>query len=854
VLNKQYLNLNYKINPLVYKIEKIAEIITANFLLNEKSDLLIEHLLLDSRKLLFPESSLFFALDGPRRNGISFVKELYNKGVRNFVIADTSVNEEFKSYSGSNFLLVEDVLSALHSLVAFHRKQFNIPVIGITGSNGKTIVKEWLYELLHTDYQIIRSPKSYNSQVGVPLSVWQMNETHTLAIFEAGISLPEEMEKLEKIIQPSIGVLTNIGEAHSEGFFTQQQKINEKLKLFLKSDVLIYGADNLDLDLSVNQLIENQKDVIQTQLFSWCTHQKGLLEVYEITKTNTQTIISAYDHRKNRAELTEQISITIPFTDDASIQNAITCWSVLLYLEIPTSVIEKRMLQLNSVEMRLELKQGINNCSVINDSYSADINSLTIALDFLLQQQQHPTRTLILSDILESGKSSAELYGAVAAILQQKSIQRFIGVGPEICKLQHLFKNIPQSFFFSSVADCLQQFYSIHFHNETILLKGARVFEFEQISHLLEEKLHQTVLEINLNAVTHNLKAYQQLLNPGVKLMAMVKAFSYGSGGFEIANLLQFNQVDYLAVAYADEGVELRRAGINLPILVLNPEEVTFDLLVKYHLEPEIYSFGILNGFKNYLEKSAVNSYPVHIKLDTGMHRLGFEANDLLELGNLLKNSKNFKIQSVFSHLAASESQEHDAFTKLQAEEFLNGCSILQKALGYSFLRHIANTSSIHRHPNLQLDMVRLGIGLYGVDNNLEMQARLKNVSTLKTTISQIKKVAAGESVGYNRMGIVNADTLVATVRIGYADGYPRVLSNGVGSMWVKGNLVPVIGNICMDMTMLNITGTNIKEGDEVIVFGENLLVTDLAKKAQTIPYEILTGVSQRVKRVYFEE
>ena len=854
MLNKQYLNLNYKINPLVYKIEKIAEIITANFLLNEKSDLLIEHLLLDSRKLLFPESSLFFALDGPRRNGISFVKELYNKGVRNFVIAETSVNEEFKSYSGSNFLLVEDVLSALHSLAAFHRKQFNIPVIGITGSNGKTIVKEWLYELLHTDYQIVRSPKSYNSQVGVPLSVWQMNETHTLAIFEAGISLPEEMEKLEKIIQPSIGVLTNIGEAHSEGFFTQQQKINEKLKLFLKSDVLIYGADNLDLDLSVNQLIENQKDVIHTQLFSWCTQQKGLLEVYKITKKNTQTIISAYDHRKDRAELTEQISITIPFTDDASIQNAITCWSVLLYLEIPTSVIEKRMLQLNSVEMRLELKQGINNCSVINDSYSADINSLTIALDFLLQQQQHPTRTLILSDILESGKSSAELYGAVAAILQKKSIQRFIGVGPEICKLQHLFKNIPQSFFFSSVADCLQQFYSIHFHNETILLKGARVFEFEQISHLLEEKLHQTVLEINLNAVTHNLKAYQQLLNPGVKLMAMVKAFSYGSGGFEIANLLQFNQVDYLAVAYADEGVELRRAGINLPILVLNPEEVTFDLLVKYHLEPEIYSFGILNGFKNYLEKSAVNSYPVHIKLDTGMHRLGFEANDLMELGNLLKNSKNFKIQSVFSHLAASESQEHDAFTKLQAEDFLNGCSILQKALGYSFLRHIANTSSIHRHPNLQLDMVRLGIGLYGVDNNLEMQARLKNVSTLKTTISQIKKVAAGESVGYNRMGIVNADALVATVRIGYADGYPRVLSNGVGSMWVKGNLVPVIGNICMDMTMLNISGTNIKEGDEVIVFGENLLVTDLAKKAQTIPYEILTGVSQRVKRVYFEE
>jgi alanine racemase len=512
------------------------------------------------------------------------------------------------------------------------------------------------------------------------------------------------------------------------------------------------------------------------------------------------------------------------------------------------------MLQLKAVEMRLELKQGINNCSVINDSYSADINSLTIALDFLVQQQQHPTRTLILSDILESGKTGVELYGAVASILQQKNIQRFIGIGPDIFKHQQVFHNIPQSFFFSSIAECMQQFYSIHFHNETILLKGARVFEFEQISHLLEEKLHQTVLEINLNAVTHNLKAYQQLLQPGVKLMAMVKAFSYGSGGFEIANLLQFQQVDYLAVAYADEGVELRRAGINLPILVLNPEEATFDVLVNYHLEPELYSFGILNGFQQYLERSAVKNYPVHIKLDTGMHRLGFETKDLFELGELLQPTSPFKVQSVFSHLAASDSEEHDSFTKLQAEEFLKGCAFLHTAIGYTFIRHIANTSSIHRHPNLQLDMVRLGIGLYGVDSNLEMQSKLKNVSTLKTTISQIKQVAAGQSIGYSRMGRVNVDTLIATVRIGYADGYPRVLSNGVGSMWVNGNLVPVIGNVCMDMTMLDITGTSIKEGDEVIVFGEPLPVTDLANSAQTIAYEILTGVSQRVKRVYFEE
>ncbi len=839
---------------MVYSIEKIAKITSADFLLKEKSDTIIEHLLLDSRKLLFPSSSLFFALGGPRRNGHTFIKELYNKGVRNFVIADRKGMDEITSFSGSNFLLVEDVLSALHALAAFHRQQFNIPVIGITGSNGKTIVKEWLYQLLHTDYQIVRSPKSYNSQIGVPLSVWQMNQTHTLAIFEAGISLPNEMEKLQKIIEPTIGIFTTIGDAHAEGFSTQQQKIDEKIKLFSNSEVLIYGSDAPDLNVAVNQFTKHAADAGKIQLFSWSIHQQGLLEVVEIKKTKNQTIISAYDHRKKNADSIKQIAITIPFTDDASIQNALTCWSVLLYLNISTSVIEKRMLQLSPVEMRLELKQGINNCSVINDSYSADINSLTIALDFLVQQQQHPTRTLILSDILESGKSNAELYAAVAAILEQKNIQRFIGIGPEISKQQHLFKNIPQSFFFSSIAACLQQFYSIHFHNETILLKGARIFEFEQLSHLLEEKLHQTVLEINLNAVTHNLKAYQQLLKPGVKMMAMVKAFSYGSGGFEIANLLQFNQVDYLAVAYADEGVELRRAGINLPILVLNPEEATFDILVNYHLEPELYSFTILNGFQNYLEKLAVNSYPVHIKLDTGMHRLGFEAKDLVELGNLLKDNNRFKVQTVFSHLAASDSQEHDAFTKLQADEFLKGCSILQEALGYSFIRHIANTSSIHRHPNLQLDMVRLGIGLYGVDSNIDMQSKLENVSTLKTTISQIKKVAAGESIGYSRMGRAKEEKLIATVRIGYADGFPRVLSNGVGSMWVKGNLVPVIGNVCMDMTMLDITGTNIKEGDEVIVFGENLPVSDLATKAQTIAYEILTGVSQRVKRVYFEE
>ena len=512
------------------------------------------------------------------------------------------------------------------------------------------------------------------------------------------------------------------------------------------------------------------------------------------------------------------------------------------------------MLLLRPVEMRLELKKGINNCSVINDSYSADINSLMIALDFLMQQQQHPNRTLILSDILQSGKSGAALYTDVVSILQQKNINRFIGIGPEISKQKDAFKNIAQTFFYTSIADFKEHFHSLHFYNETILLKGARIFEFEQISHLLEEKVHQTVLEINLNAITHNLKQYQQQLSPGVKLMAMVKAFSYGSGSFEIASLLQFHKVDYLTVAYADEGVELRKAGITLPIMVMSPEENTFDVMLQYNLEPELYSFNILQSFKKYLAQSAIDNYPVHIKLDTGMHRLGFEPQDIAELAAVLQSSAALKLQTVFSHLAASGAAAHDTFTQQQADIFLHSCNTLQNVLGYPFLRHIANTSAIHLHKNLQLDMVRLGIGLYGVDSNAVMQQQLKNVTTLKTTIAQIKKIKAGESVGYNRSSIAQKDSIIATVRIGYADGYPRILSNGVGKMYVNKKLAPVTGHVCMDMTMLDVTGIDAKEGDEVIVFGEALPVSDLAAWANTISYEILTGISQRVKRVYFEE
>ncbi len=830
-----------------YTIAQIIPVIKAKPL-QQASDAVIEQILLDSRKLLFPASSIFFALGGPRRNGNLFIPELYKKGIRSFVVDENFVDAAPVNFPGANFLQVPDTLQALHLLTAFHRQQFDFPVIGITGSNGKTIVKEWLYQLLQNDYNIVRSPKSYNSQIGVPLSVWQMNSAHNLGIFEAGISQPGEMQQLEKIISPTIGVFTNIGEAHGEGFLNIRQKINEKLKLFVHSDLLIYCADDPDINDAVNTFKNNVRAGDDDfRLFSWSKKETATLQIISIENKGTQTVITTVFNEKT-------IKFSIPFSDEASIENAITCCCVLLQLGISNATVAKRMLLLRPVEMRLELKQGINNCSVINDSYSADINSLTIALDFLQHQQQHPKHTLILSDILQSGKSSADLYKDVAFILQQKNINRFIGIGPEIMRQAGAFKNISEAAFFSSTAEFKQQFHSQHFHDETILLKGARLFEFEQISHLLEQKVHQTVLEINLNAITHNLKAYQQQLNPGVQLMAMVKAFSYGSGGFEIANLLQFHKVDYLAVAYADEGVELRKAGISLPIMVMNAEETTFDVLVQYSLEPELFSFGILTAFENYLKQSGITNYPVHIELDTGMRRLGFEQNDMEALCKKLSSTEHFKVQTVFSHLAASDDIAHDDFTQYQAAAFLHGCQLLKKALGYPFVRHIANTSAIHRHKELQFDMVRLGIGLYGVDSDPAIQQQLKNVTTLKTTISQIKKVKAGESVGYSRKGVAAKDSLIATVRIGYADGYPRLLSNGDGKMLVNEQLAPVIGNVCMDMTMLDVTGLGANEGDEVIVFGEQLPVAEMAAWAHSIAYEILTGISQRVKRVYYEE
>jgi alanine racemase len=849
-----------------YTIRHIAGIVKGDFL-RFRGDDTIDHLLLDSRRLIFPASSLFFALRGPRRDGRNYLAELYRRGVRNFVVqergglpADTGPAADAGSLADAmpdaNILFVTDTLVALQQLAAWHRVQFSIPVIAITGSNGKTIVKEWLNQLLEADYHIVRSPKSYNSQTGVPLSVWQLQPAHELAIFETGISRRGEMRRLEAILKPTIGIFTNIGEAHSEGFGSLAEKAAEKLELFAGADVLIYCADQPEAARAVNDWIVKMADhdVEDPPLrFGWGHGHDVAVRIDSIEKQNGWTKITGYFQEQD-------LSFSIPFTDDASIENAMHCLAACLWLKLPMEKIARRLRQLAPIAMRLELKSGINHCSIINDSYSADLSSLAIALDFLSQQQQHDRRSVILSDILESGRPEEDLYAEVARALQQKKVNRLIGIGERIStnaeRIGEWFDG--ELVFYPSVAAFRHDLHRLHFYDETILLKGARIFEFEEIDRLLTERIHQTVMEIDLNAMAGNLRAYRQLLQPATRIMAMVKAFAYGSGSFEIANLLQFHGVDYLGVAYADEGVALRKAGIRVPIMVMNTENSGFDSLVQYNLEPVIYSFPLLRSFDGWLKKEGIPTFPIHIELETGMNRLGFPAQEWNDLLRELPATA-LKLQSVFSHFAASEEAQQDAFSLRQAAAYLDMAARLEEALGYPFLRHIANSAAIIRLPQLQLDMVRLGIGLYGIDPAAMDSAGiaelpLQEVSTLKTTIAQIKYLQDGDTIGYNRRGMAVEGTVIATVRIGYADGYSRNLGNGAGKMWVRGRLAPTIGSISMDLAMIDITGiSGVSEGDEVIVFGKELSVSQLAIWAQTIPYEILTGISHRVKRIYFE-
>ena len=814
---------------MILTIRNIVSIIKAQWV-GQNETAIVDSISIDSRSLQNDENTLFFALYGPNHDGHLFIEELIAKGVSHFVVKKIPEGLELKA----KFLIVEDTLDALQKFAAYYRSQFDFPIIGITGSNGKTIIKEWLNFLLSPDYNIIRSPKSYNSQVGVPLSILGINEKHNLGIFEAGISQMHEMDKLQKIIQPTIGILSNIGSAHDEGFSSVAEKIKEKLKLFISVNVLILNK-NKTICAFINPKIKQ---------FSWCSDDKSA-DVF-ITKKNTGEVTELHVTYRE-----DTFPITIPFQDQASIENAIHCMMVMLYFGYNHKVIQGRMSMLYPVEMRLKVKNGIYNCTLIDDSYSSDFQSLKIALDFLENQKQHKKKTLILSDIFQSGLGNEELYSLVSQLIISNKINRVIGIGETITQYKNKFINCIT---FKNVSDFTNAFEKLNFENETILIKGARNFHFEEIVSMLEEKTHETVLEINLNAISHNLTFYKSKLDPKTKMMVMVKAFGYGNGGFEIAKLLEHHKVDYLGVAFADEGISLKNAGIRVPIMVLNPETTSFTAIIQHHLEPEIYSVKGLKAFLKIAEQKKLKHFPIHIKIDTGMHRLGFEEDNLEDLIQILKGNETVQIKSILSHMATSDDLNHDAFSKSQIALFEKLSTKIQTELNIKPILHILNTSGITNYPEAQYDMVRLGIGLYGISNDEEEQKELENVGTLKSVISQIRTIDKGESVGYGRRFIADRSTRVATIPIGYADGIRRSWGNGVGYVTINGKQAKIIGSICMDMLMVDVTDIDCKEGNTVIVFGENPTVPFMAKQLNTIPYEILTSISQRVKRVFFRE
>lgn len=818
-------------------MDEIAAIVDGEIITKGYKDQVITDILIDSRRLTTSDKCLFIALVSKKNDAHRYIADLEKKGIKNFIVTDKSY-----STSGINCIYVENTLKALHKLTAFHRKKFKLPVIGITGSNGKTIVKEWLYQLLNPDTKVVRSPKSYNSQVGVPLSVWQLNTDSELGIFEAGISEPDEMGKLQPIINPTIGIFTNIGPAHSENFISIKQKVGEKLNLFTKVKTLIYCPDYSEIQETIIK-----SEILNTiEAFTWSKKQDASLRINQVLHEKQQTKITGIFGNN-------EISIVIPFADDASAENAILCWATLLHLGYENKTIAERMLNLQPIAMRMEMKEGINHCSIINDSYNSDFVSLSIAIDFLNQQNQHRKKTIILSDILQSGQDDNELYGEIGVLLRKKNINKLIGIGSAISKQQDKFE--AEKYFFPTTDAFLRQYSFTAFQNESILLKGARVFEFEQISQALQQKAHETVLEINLNALINNLGYFRKKLNPGTKIMAMVKAFSYGSGSFEIANILQYHRIDYLAVAYADEGVELRKAGITVPIMIMNPDQQSFDSIIKHDLEPEIYSFRTLDLLEEAIQTNIIvenKPVKVHIKLDTGMHRLGFMPGEIEALIDRLINTKTIFVQSVFSHLAASEDPAEDAFTRRQFEQFNEMAAKFRREVNPELLAHILNSAGINRFPEAQMDMVRLGISLYGITFN--ENENLENVSTLKSIVSQIKEIKAGETIGYNRTGRAEKDMTIAIVPVGYADGLNRKLSNGKGKLYINGKPAPIIGNVCMDMCTIDITGLPVNEGDDVIIFGKDHPITGLARDLETIPYEVLTNISRRVKRVYYHE
>ena len=812
---------------MTYTIDEIAQVIGAER--KGTTEAKINWLLIDSRSLCFPEETLFFALKTEKNDGHKYIEELYRRGVRNFVVESLPI----QGTKDCNFLMVKSPLKALQDLAAYHRSQLDIPVIGITGSNGKTTVKEWLYQLLSPDFNVCRSPRSYNSQVGVPLSVWLINPHNDLAIIEAGISQSGEMAKLERIVKPTIGVMTNLGAAHQENFMSYGIKCAEKMQLFKDCKTLVLNSKDATILQCAETLPERVKRVS--------------LQVRQVEKDNDHATIW-FEHEGQIGQY------TIPFIDDASIENSITCFSTALTVFTgDIRVLCERMSRLEQVAMRLEVKDGKNGCTLINDSYNSDVQSLDIALDFMSRRpetkKQH--RTLILSDILQSGETPRSLYSRVAQMAASRGIEKVIGVGEELTACEGYF---PMEHYMFRTTDAL-----IHsevfgkLRNEFILIKGARHFRFDKVSDLLTLKVHQTILEVNLNALVNNVRYYRHFMKPETKMVCMVKASGYGVGSLETSKTLQDNGVDYLAVAVADEGADLREAGITANIMIMNPETTSFKMLFDYSLEPEVFSFDLLEQLIYAAEKEGITNFPIHIKLDTGMHRLGFNPEkDMPRLIERLSRQTALVPCSVFSHFVGSDGDEFDAFSHRQFALFDQASRQLQAAYSHKIIRHICNSAGIEHFPEYHLDMVRLGLGLYGI--NARNNHILNNVATLKTTILQIREVPKGDSIGYSRRTVLERDSRIAAIPIGYADGLNRHLGNRGCYCLVNGQKADYVGNICMDVCMLDVTDIDCKEGDQVEIFGDHLPVTVLSDALGTIPYEVLTGISNRVQRIYIQE
>ena len=820
-----------------YSIEKVTTLIGARRI--GEADAQIGWLLTDSRSLCFPEETLFFALRSSRNDGHRYIDDLYRRGVRNFVVDAKGILEFHangtEGMKDANFLVVPSPLAALQRLAERHRDEFNVPIVGITGSNGKTMVKEWLYQLLLPSQKIVRSPRSYNSQIGVPLSVWLLNEQTEVGIFEAGISQPGEMFALRDIIQPTIGVLTTLGPAHQENFRSMEEKCMEKLELMHDTEAMVYPSDN---DI-VSRCIRRMNYKGEKISWSMCDEQAAFF----VKEVKGMRITYIWQGEEN--------CYTIPFIDEASIENSITCAAVALYMGVTPSQLADRMPKLEPVAMRLEVKPGQRGCVIINDSYNNDVNSLDIALDFM-NRREATKKTLVLSDIYQSGTAPEALYTQVSELAVKRGIDKFIGIGPELSAQADKIQ-IADKAFFADVPHFLSSEAFTGLRNELILLKGARNFGFDQITELLEQKVHETILEVNLNAVVDNLNYFRSFLKPDTKMVCMIKADAYGAGAIEIAKTLQDQRVDYLAVAVADEGVTLRKAGITSNIMIMNPEMTAFKTMFDYDLEPEVCSFRLLDALIKAARKEGITGWPVHIKFDTGMHRLGFDpVDDIYKLVDRLKHQTAIIPRSVFSHFVGSDSDGFDEFSAQQFALFQEGSEKLQAAFSHHILRHMDNSAGIEHFPERQMDMCRLGIGLYGVDprdNHI-----LHTVSTLKTTILQLRHVPKGETVGYSRKGKIERDSVIAAIPIGYADGLNRHLGNRNCYCLVKGQKAEYVGNICMDVAMIDVTDIPCVEGDQVEIFGEHLPVTVLSDTLDTIPYEIMTGVSNRVKRVYFQD